>query len=696
VLISLLNHIPPSIATHFQPGGIIGRFLRAIISRTSSGDDVVAVVRAGHGRGIRLPLDPTQEKYYWAGQHDVPVQDALTRVLKPGAVFWDIGAHVGFFTILASRLVGSIGRVHAFEPMPLNLKRLGKSAELNGTDNVTVHGIAVGGTNGSAQLYGHRANAMWTLVAERANTDGVTVRCRTIDSLASELGDPEVIKVDVEGAELDLLRGGLATIQLAKPTLVVEFAAPEFVDSARALLPLYQFSQLSDLDWLLVPNEREVPATTGVQPFARIRPPATKSLPAILISSIVTGLSGQVALLVSGVLAARLLGPEDRGNLALLVLIPMALSQLGSLGLPLALTYQFSRNERTARGSLHNVARPALALMSILVVVHALIILAFAANRDSAVQTAAAITLLVIPADSAASYGLAILQGRRDFTAFNVLRLLPAVSYSALAFGAFLLGARGLPLFALLFVGSYAVIGAFTLATALQRSPPHRVADAPRAGVLLRFGIRGLFGSVSPLETLRLDQAIVGLFLSPASLGLYVVGVAFTNLPRFVAQSIGVVAYPHVTAQHDPARARRSMWRFFAVSVGVSAAVIVPLEFLAGWLVPVFFGKDFAPAVPIMHILLVSSLFLSARRVLTDTSRGTGQPGLGTAAEIASWVSLVPGIALLAPSFGAPGVAVAFTISAAISLIVLVGLIASRQATKPSAQLADEPTIDIV
>jgi FkbM family methyltransferase len=696
VLISLLNHIPTSIAAHFQPGGFIGRFLRVIISRTATGDDVVAVVRAGHGRGIRLPLDPTQEKYYWAGQHDVPVQDVLMRVLKPGTVFWDIGAHVGFFTILASRVVGSIGRVHAFEPMPLNLKRLGKAAELNRTDNVTVHGIAVGGTNGSALLHGHQANAMWTLVAERASTGGVTVRCRTIDSLASDLGDPEVIKVDVEGAELDVLRGGLATIQLAKPTLVVEFAAPEFVDAARTLLPLYQFEQLSDLDWLLVPYEEEAPASVDALRFAGIRPHATKSLTAILIGSVVTGLSGQIALLVSGVLAARLLGPEDRGNLALLVLIPMALSQLGSLGLPLALTYEFSRNEATARGSLHNLVRPALALMAALVVLHALIVLAFTANRDIAVQTAAAITLLVIPADSAALYGLAILQGRRDFTAFNILRLLPAVSYSALACGAFLLGAGGLPLFAMMFVGSYALIGAITLATALQRSPPQRVPASPHAGALLRFGVRGLFGSVSPLETLRLDQAIVGLFLSPASLGLYVVGVAFTNLPRFVAQSIGVVAYPHVTAQHDPARARRSMWRFFAVSVVVSAAVILPLEVLAGWVVRVFFGDEFAGAVPIMQILLVSSLFLSARRVLTDTSRGTGQPGLGTVAEIASWVSLVPGIALLAPPFGAAGVALAFTISAAISLAVLLGLVASRQAMTPRAQPPDEPTIDIL
>jgi O-antigen/teichoic acid export membrane protein len=422
------------------------------------------------------------------------------------------------------------------------------------------------------------------------------------------------------------------------------------------------------------------------------------SLMSALIGSIATGLAGQSAVLVSGVLTARLLGPEDRGNLALVILIPLALSTLGSLGLPLALTYEFSRNETIARGALRNLARPAVVLTGTLVGVHALIVLALVANRDVGVQVAAAISLLLIPADMAQQYGSAILQGRRDFRAFNFLRLLPAVTYSGLAFCAFLLGAGNLPLFALLFATSYALVGITTLVTALRRSPPHAVAEAPGPGAMLRFGIRGLFGSVSPLETLRLDQAIVGLYLSPSALGSYVVGVAFTNLPRFVAQSIGVVAYPHVTAQHNPALARRSMWRFLLVSIVVCLAVIVPLEILAGWLVPVFFGTAFAPAVPIMQILLVSSLFLSSRRVLTDTSRGTGQPGLGTIAEMVAWLSLVPGIVLLAPHFGAAGVALAFTVSGAISFAVLLGLVASRQA--PTANiyvtLAEEPTIDAI
>ena len=414
-----------------------------------------------------------------------------------------------------------------------------------------------------------------------------------------------------------------------------------------------------------------------------------------LIGSVGTGLLGQVALVVSGILTARLLGPEDRGNLALLILIPVALSQLGSLGVPLAVTYEFSKDVDVARGGLRNIGGAVILWTVTLVVIHAAIIVALASGRDVDVRIAAVFTLLIIPADTAQLYGLAVLQGRRDYGAFNALRLLPAAAFGALAIFAFLTVGGGLPQFALWYAGSYFAVAMCSLAIALRRAPPEMMTGAPAASRMLGFGIRGLLGTVSPLEALRLDQAIVGLFLSPAALGLYVVGVSFTNLPRFVAQGIGVVAYPNVAARHDPSLAQRSMWRFFWLSALVCTAVIIPLELAAGWLVPTFFGDAFAPAVGIMQILLLSSLFLSARRVLTDGSRGFGLPAVGTAAEVASWLALVPSIVLLAPRFGASGVALAFTIAAAVSLAVLIALVAVGRRGRPAIpSLADEPSID--
>ncbi len=68
---------------------------------------------------------------------------------------------------------------------------------------------------------------------------------------------------------------------------------------------------------------------------------------------------------------------------------------------------------------------------------------------------------------------------------------------------------------------------------------------------MLSFGVRGMLGASSPIEYYRLDQAVVGLFLAPVALGIYTVALAFTNLPRFVSTSVGMVAYPHVAAEQD-------------------------------------------------------------------------------------------------------------------------------------------------
>ena len=188
---------------------------------------------------------------------------------------------------------------------------------------------------------------------------------------------------------------------------------------------------------------------------------------------------------------------------------------------------------------------------------------------------------------------------------------------------------------------------------------------------MLRFGVKGMLGVANPVETFNLDQAIVGLVLSPAILGLYVVGVAFTNLPGFVAKSVGLVAYPQVASQLTAADARRAVWRYFWFNLALGSVVIVILELRSSWLVTLFFGSGFRGAIPITRILLVSSFFRAGRRVLSDALRGADFPGLGSLAEIASWVVLLPLLPLFVTLGGAQGVAFALVIASSVSLLWL-------------------------
>lgn len=399
-----------------------------------------------------------------------------------------------------------------------------------------------------------------------------------------------------------------------------------------------------------------------------------------------TGLASQSALLVSGVLSARLLGVEDRGHLALFGLFPIVLAQIGGLGLPLAATYHIARDPTRTRAVVRALGRFALVQIACLLVVHAAILAAVVGTSEKHVLVAGVISLLSLPAIFLQQYALAVLQGQGRFRVFNTLRLLPVILYAAGILAAAVAGADRLEVVTAIWVVAYIVAASWTVAIAARSLGDHGESRAPPVKEMLGFGMKGLLGSASPVETFRLDQAVVGLLLSPAALGVYVVGMAFTNLPRFLAQSVGVVAYPTVAAR-DPTAGRRAMWRFLWLVLAMSTVVVAAIQLAIGWLVPLLFGPDFGEAVPIARILLLGALFLSVRRVLSDCARGLGQPAAGTIAELMSWTCLVPALAILTPLFGVIGVAWALTLSSAVSagsltMILVVSPRRSRAAGK--------------
>ncbi len=140
---------------------------------------------------------------------------------------------------------------------------------------------------------------------------------------------------------------------------------------------------------------------------------------------------------------------------------------------------------------------------------------------------------------------------------------------------------------------------------------------------------------------LRPDQVVLALFLAPADLGLYVVGLAFTNLPYFIAKSVGLITFPWVASRSEQADARRTMWSLFWLTTGIAVVLVAGLCATAHWLVPFFFGGDFSDAVTVTYIVLPGMIFLSARRVLSEGLKGRGYPLAGTLGELLAlaWVA---------------------------------------------------------
>ena len=261
-LIRIIDRMPAPVARRFRADSVLARVARPLINRFAPQGETVVTVRSGPGEGLKLPVRLKSEKYYWTGAHEPHVQAALERLLESGMTFWDVGAHIGFVTTMAARMVGDTGRVVSFEPMPETADRLRRSVELNGFGNVTVLQCAVDDFAGEKTLHPPKASGegdidatqptvMWTLVDEIGAAGGVTVQCRRLSDVAEQFGAPDLIKIDAEGAEVEVLASGLDLLEQHGSRVIIEISDDETLGRARALLPEATFKLIGANHWLI-------------------------------------------------------------------------------------------------------------------------------------------------------------------------------------------------------------------------------------------------------------------------------------------------------------------------------------------------------------------------------------------------------------------------------------------------------------
>jgi O-antigen/teichoic acid export membrane protein len=403
-------------------------------------------------------------------------------------------------------------------------------------------------------------------------------------------------------------------------------------------------------------------------------------------TTIGTSACGQLALVLSGVLSARLLGVHDRGQLALLVAVPLALTVLTGLGLPFALTFFMARDKASSRHVLAQV-RPLIALqLAATTALHVAVLAALIDLGSLKDWSAAGLTIPSSAALLAQQYGQGILQGQHAFRAFNISRLLPALLYALAVLATVAAGGDSLASFGLAWTGAVVVAAIVTGVWAMhampREHPGEHATSLIRAREMVRFGLRGLIGASLPVESFQIDQLTVGIALGPSALGIYVVAAAFTNLPRFVSQGIGMVAFPDIAYAANRGSARRLAASFVWLSLLVLVPLVIALELAAPTLVRLFFGAQFAGSIPIARILLLAATAVGIRRVLADVSRGAGHPGYGSVAEIASWLALGGALAGLLGPYGTRGVAWSMCAAAVFGLltIALLGVLGPNRA----------------
>jgi FkbM family methyltransferase len=228
-------------SAHERP---LARALLGPLLRWLQRGDIVVIYGLGAGLRMSMRWLPVSHAHLGSiafGNLEPSVQEAMLRHLPRGGTFYDVGANLGFFALLGALMTGPEGRVIAFEPAPDNADAVRHNASINALHNVEVVEKAVAERTGEARLQVVDDQSWSKLEAYGAHPGTEQVITVPIVSLDDALADgelppPDVIKIDVEGAELAVLEGMARTLAEHRPAIICELhdTHDPFVEHMRA------------------------------------------------------------------------------------------------------------------------------------------------------------------------------------------------------------------------------------------------------------------------------------------------------------------------------------------------------------------------------------------------------------------------------------------------------------------------------
>ncbi|HMG35931.1 MAG TPA: FkbM family methyltransferase [Blastocatellia bacterium] len=205
---------------------VVRRLLKWYAGRYEEGS--VARIPSGHAAGMKWKRHHRHVNGYWTGVYEPELQKALAGLLRPGMVFYDIGANAGFFTVLAAKLVADRGRVISFEPLPENAESVRAQIEINNLVHCELITAAVSDRRGTSFFVFGENNSQSQLSEDGIDPfsgDKTEFRVETVklDEFIESHPRPDVIKIDVEGAETEVLAGADELLRVAnRPALIIE------------------------------------------------------------------------------------------------------------------------------------------------------------------------------------------------------------------------------------------------------------------------------------------------------------------------------------------------------------------------------------------------------------------------------------------------------------------------------------------
>jgi FkbM family methyltransferase len=182
--------------------------------------------------GLRLG-EHMQSQNFWYGYYSRDVVLLLKRLLKRGATVFDVGANIGEIALVAANCVGRKGRVYAFEPVSTLFQSLEKNIAINQLDHIAAFQRGLADRDGRTVIYKQRGSfsdgtvheGLGSIFASESRSEPIEeIQLTTMDQLVKEqnVRRLDLVKIDVEGAELSVLRGSIATLERFRPYIILE------------------------------------------------------------------------------------------------------------------------------------------------------------------------------------------------------------------------------------------------------------------------------------------------------------------------------------------------------------------------------------------------------------------------------------------------------------------------------------------
>jgi O-antigen/teichoic acid export membrane protein len=388
--------------------------------------------------------------------------------------------------------------------------------------------------------------------------------------------------------------------------------------------------------------------------------------------SFATTLYIQIVNIVTGLLAARLLLPEGRGELAALMLWPGLVAELGCLALSDALLYRLASNAAAPRVLFATIMAMAVGLCAVLIPI-GFLILPFAMEGHAPDVVAAAwwYMALYLPTYFASLFVANMFQGRLEIVAWNVVRATVPTLYLA---GIVVLGlsiAGEAPEFAAANVFAMLASAALGIALLARRGWFGLRPDAGEAKALAVYGAKAHASEILHSLRQKLDQAVVAKLMTASDLGIYAVALTVANGPLILVQTISNIAFPKISAQPTHDGKVLVFGRYLRLALAMVVAINIVLWVVNPWVIPLLFGQGFAPAVLIADVCLLGLVPYAAKVMFAAALKASDRALVIPRAELWGLAVVAPALFFLVPHYGLIGAAASLVIAQAATAVVL-------------------------